>query len=85
VLPVLVTAAAAEDMAVASALQAVPVPNIGLKATLSAPTVSRTPTGEVTQPLPSLLELLRTPDSLATAVILQEVLGPPRCRRSGVR
>jgi len=68
----------------ASAQQAAPVSNLAPPAATAA-TDSRAPTANAGQPLPSLVELLRTQDNLTTAVLLHEVFGPPRCRRSGVR
>jgi hypothetical protein len=32
-----------------------------------------------------LTAMLKTPEGLRAAVILQEVFGPPRCRRHGLR
>jgi hypothetical protein len=83
-IPVTPVTAAAEILAVASALRQPPAQS----APLPAPTVTAiTPPVESVAPqIPPFAELLRNPDNLPTAVLLHEVFGPPRARRmvSGV-
>jgi hypothetical protein len=83
-LPATDNTAAAEILAVASALHAPPSPSFP---TETVPT-SRSGNAVVENApslLPPLVELLRTEDNLRTAVILHEILGPPRSRRPGIR
>jgi hypothetical protein len=49
------------------------------RAAYKAPTVS--PVKTPTEAARTLAEILRTRDGLKTAVLLQEVMGPPRCKR----
>jgi hypothetical protein len=50
-----------------------------------APPVPKAPVSRQTTPSPAVAQLwtlLRTPGTLQTAILLQEVLGPPKCRRA---
>jgi hypothetical protein len=46
-----------------------------------APQVDRRGDGRMSPAIATAMNLVRTPQSLAAAVILQEVLGPPKCKR----
>lgn len=83
-IPVAETAAAAEVLAVASVMRTTPAPSFP-SAETAPPGGGTSGTAEpAAAALPPLAELLRTPDNLRTAVILHEIFGPPRCRRSAL-
>jgi hypothetical protein len=84
-IPVTETSAAAEILAVASALHAVPTQRIPTGGT--APPGGGRSAGVESAPvvLPPLIELLRAPDNLRTAIILHEIFGAPRSLRAGIR
>jgi hypothetical protein len=83
-IPVTEAVAAAEVLAVASALQAAPLPTLARE--IKPPSASVSKAGEkLPSDTPPFVELLRAPDNLRTAVILQEILGRPRCQRRGIR
>jgi hypothetical protein len=77
--PVTETTAAAEVLAVASVMHAPPLRNFP-SAETTPPSSGSSVAGEPAA-LPPLVELLRAPDNLRTAVILHEIFSPPRCRR----
>jgi hypothetical protein len=82
-IPVTETTAAAEILAVASVMHAAPaanVPETSPVAATGAAEVEKEPAA-----LPPLAELLRGPDNLRTAVILHEILGPPRSVQPRIR
>lgn len=84
-IPATETVVAAEILAVASALHAAPPSSTPTAET--APAVASGGGGVESAPalLPPLVELLRAPDNLRTAVILHEIFGPPRSRRPEIR
>jgi hypothetical protein len=51
----------------------------------ASPIVSAVPGPPQPQPAQPFLEMLRQPESLVTAIMIREVLGPPVCRRNGGR
>jgi len=79
-IPVTETTAAAEVLAVASALHTASVQSFPPAATATSAVAENTPSA-----LPPLTELLRASENLRTAVILHEIFGPPRSRRLGIR
>ena len=84
-IPVTETTAAAEILAVASALHAAPAANFPSAETAPVAATSSAALENAPAVLPPLAELLRSPDNLRTAVILYEIFGPPRSRRSAIR
>jgi hypothetical protein len=83
-IPVTETTAAAEILAVASVMHAVPQNAPWAEtAVVSAANVAGVESAPAA--IPPLTELLRAPDTLRTAVILREILGPPRSQRPGIR
>lgn len=80
-IPVTPVTAAAEILAVASALHEAPVQSPPSVVPAPAVTAVSAPGESVEPELPPFAELLRTPDNLCTAMILHEVFGPPRAKR----
>jgi len=58
--------------------QALPVAGTSNVSSVEAPRLARRATSRV---IAEVLPLLRSPQSLAKAIVLQEILGPPKCRR----
>jgi hypothetical protein len=81
VIPVTPVTAAAEILAVASALQEAPAQTPPSTGPGPAVTPVTAIVESVATELPLFVELLRTPDNLRTAIILHEVFGRPRARR----
>ena len=77
--------AAAEVLAVASALQATPSQRFPSVGTVPPPAGGSAATEAAAPALPPLADLLRSPENLRTAVVLHEIFGPPRSRRHGIR
>jgi hypothetical protein len=81
-IPVTQTSAAAEVLAVASVMHAPAVRDFPAAQAAPAPSGGSVAAETTPSALPPLADLLRAPDNLRTAVILHEIFGPPRCRRS---
>jgi hypothetical protein len=80
-IPVTPVTAAAEILAVASALQRTPAQNAPTAAPAPVVTTVSPPGESSAAALSPFVELLRNPDNLRTGIILHAIFGPPRAKR----
>jgi len=75
---------ALEALPVAAVPQIFSAPMLA-KPEAAPPIAQHVPEDSPAQALAHVLTLLRSPESLTVGVMLHEILGPPRCRRRGIR